>query len=84
MAAHVNLTTAAKLALTSMVSTAGANLSVGPPYDLVIYRAGSFEPFEARINADSPFLARLEAVWTKHLFEAIAELPAIEEGDLEP
>ena len=66
-----------------MVSTAGANLSVGPPYDLVIYRGGSFEPFEARINADSPFLARLEAVWTKYLFEAIGELPAIQEGDLE-
>jgi putative proteasome-type protease len=83
VAAHVNLATAAKLALTSMVSTAGANLSVGPPYDLVIYRSGSFDPFEARINAQSPFLARLEAVWARHLFDAIAELPAIEEGDLE-
>ena len=83
VAAHVNLTTAAKLALTSMVTTAGANVSVGPPYDLVIYRAGSFDPFEARINAESPFLARLEAVWTKHLLDAIAELPAIQEGDLE-
>jgi putative proteasome-type protease len=82
VAAHVNLTTAAKLALTSMVTTAGANLSVGPPYDLVIYRSGSFEPFEARINAESPFLARLEAVWVKHLSDAIAELPAIQEGDL--
>ena len=49
----------------------------------MIYRTGSFDPFEARINADSPFLARLEAVWAKHLFDAIAELPAIEEGDLE-
>jgi len=51
---EVNLTTATKIALTSMVSTAGANLSVGPPYDLVIYRNGTFESFEARINADSP------------------------------
>lgn len=83
VAAHVNLATAAKLALTSMVSTAGANLSVGPPYDLVIYRAGTFEPFEARINAESPFLSRLEATWSRHLSEAIADLPAIEEGDLE-
>ena len=83
VAAHVNLPTATKLALTSMVTTAGANLSVGPPYDLVIYRTGSFEPFEARINADSPFLDRLEAVWVRHLSEAIADLPAIQEGDLE-
>ena len=83
VAAHVDLATAAKLALTSMASTAGSNLSVGPPYDMVIYRAGSFQPFEARINADSPFRARLEAVWARHLFDAIAELPAVEEGDLE-
>ena len=83
VAAHVGLTTAAKLALTSMVTTAGANLSVGPPYDLVIYRTGSFTPFEARISAESPYLAKLEAVWSKHLAEAIAELPAIEEGDFE-
>ena len=80
---QVNLPTATKIALTSMVSTAGANLSVGPPYDLVIYRNGSFQPFEARINADSPFLRRLEAVWAKHLHEAIADLPTIQEGDLE-
>jgi len=83
VASQVNLTTATKIALTSMVSTAGANLSVGPPYDLVIYRNGSFEPFEARINADSPFLSRLEGVWAKHLHEAIADLPTIQEGDLE-
>jgi putative proteasome-type protease len=83
VASQVSLTTATKIALTSMVSTAGANLSVGPPYDLVIYRNGSFDPFEARINADSPFLDRLEAVWAKHLHEAIVDLPTIEEGDLE-
>jgi len=83
VASGVNLTTATKIALTSMVSTAGANLSVGPPYDLVIYRNGSFDPFEARINADSPFLSRLEHVWAKHLHEAIADLPTIEEGDLD-
>jgi putative proteasome-type protease len=83
VATHVSLTTATKIALTSMLSTAGANVSVGPPYDLVIYRNGSFDPFEARINADSPFLSRLEAVWAKHLHEAIADLPTIQEGDLE-
>jgi len=83
VSAPVSLTTATKIALTSMVSTAGANLSVGPPYDLVIYRNGSFDPFLARINADSPFLSKLELVWAKHLHEAITELPTIEEGDLE-
>jgi putative proteasome-type protease len=83
VAAQVNLTTATKVALTSMVSTAAANLSVGPPYDLVIYRNGSFDPFEARINADSPFLSRLEETWSRHLHDAIQDLPTIQEGDLE-
>ena len=35
---QADMATAAKVALSSMVSTAVANLSVGPPYDLGIYR----------------------------------------------
>ena len=58
-----------------MLMTARANLSVGPPYDLAIYRNGSLELDEVRIEADSPFLDQLDAVWTRHLFEAIADLP---------
>ena len=59
MESGVDLVTATKIALTSMVSTAAANLAVGPPYDAVIYRNGSLEPIEIRINAESPFLTRL-------------------------
>ncbi|HTR68886.1 MAG TPA: hypothetical protein VMH41_01490 [Mycobacteriales bacterium] len=83
VAADVDLATATKIALTSMVSTAAANVSVGPPYDAVIYPNGSFAPIEIRINADSPFLERLEAVWVRHLLGAISELPVIEPGDLD-
>ncbi len=81
--ARVDLRTGTKIALTSMVSTAAANVSVGPPYDAVIYANGSFEPVAVRITADSPYLARLEAVWSRHLLAAIAELPVLEPGDLE-
>ena len=81
--AGVDIVTATKIALTSMVSTSAANLSVGPPYDAVIYRNGSLQPIEIRINADSPFLTRLDAVWRRHLLAAIAELPMLEEGDLD-
>ena len=41
---HVDAETAIKIALGSMMSTARANLSVGPPYDLAIYRDDSFGP----------------------------------------
>ena len=37
----MDLTTAVKIALASMMSTARANLSVGPPYDVGIYKNGS-------------------------------------------
>jgi putative proteasome-type protease len=78
--AHVDIETAGKVALSSMMSTARANLSVGPPYDAAIYRNGSLEVHELRIEESSPFLAQLDAVWTEHLLAAIAHLPVIPTG----
>ncbi len=60
-----------------MMSTSRANLSVGPPYDAAIYRNGSLEVHELRIEETSPFLAQLDAVWTEHLLAAIDQLPSI-------
>ena len=78
--AHVGLEAAAKIALTSMVMTARANLSVGPPYDLAVYRNGALDLDELRIDAGSPYLGELEEVWARHLFDAIGELPAAPPG----
>jgi putative proteasome-type protease len=78
--AHVDLETAGKVALSSMTSTAHANLSVGPPYDAAIYRNDSFDLEEQRIEHDSPFLAQLNEVWLKHLLAAVADLPPIPTG----
>jgi putative proteasome-type protease len=60
-----------------MVSTARANLSVGPPYDAGVYFDGSFDLLEARIEANSPYLAELDGVWSRHLVAAIHELPPV-------
>jgi putative proteasome-type protease len=73
--AHADLRTAAKIALSSMVATAMANLSVGPPYDLGVTATGSFELQHIRIDADSPYLTRLSQVWSEHLLAAVAALP---------
>jgi putative proteasome-type protease len=81
--AHVELDAAAKIALTSMLMTTRANLSVGPPFDLAVYRNGSLDLDEARIEEDSPFLPALDAVWTKHLFAAMDDLPSVPLGVLE-
>lgn len=80
---HVDLVTATKVAVGSMMSTARANLSVGPPYDVGIYLNGSFMVEESRIESDSPLLARLRSLWEKHMLGAIAELPEISGHDLE-
>ena len=75
--AHLDLEDAAKVALSSMISTAHANLSVGPPYDLGIYRNGSQLVEHSRIEADSPYLRELQEVWAKHMQRALDVLPMV-------
>ena len=80
--ANVDLAAATKVALGSMMSTARANLSVGPPYDIAVYSNDSLDMEEARIPPDSPMLGRLREIWERHLLMAIDELPAFTAGDL--
>jgi putative proteasome-type protease len=80
--ANVDLVTAAKIALSSMMSTARANLSVGPPYDFGVFMNGSRQFSQFRIESDSPLLGKLRAVWERHLLSGIAELPAITQDDV--
>jgi putative proteasome-type protease len=75
--AQVDLETAGKIALGSMLSTAHANLSVGPPYDAAVYRNGALDVLELRIEHDNPYLAELNEVWINHLLDAVHHLPAI-------
>ena len=77
-----DLTTAVKVALSSMVSTALSNVSVGPPYDLGIVHRDAHCLRGARIDGDSPYLDRLSEVWTSHLLAAVAALPEVEPGDI--
>jgi putative proteasome-type protease len=79
--AKVDIDTATSIALGSMMSTARANLSVGPPYDGCIYLDGSFSPTEFRIDIDSPLLTKLREAWEHQLLNAIAEVQAISRDD---
>jgi putative proteasome-type protease len=81
--AKVDLATATKISLGSMMSTTRANLSVGPPYDVGIYMNDTHEVEEFRIESDSPLLERLRDVWETHLLDGIANLPTIFQSDLE-
>lgn len=79
---HVDLETAGKVALSSMMSTARANLSVGPPYDAALYRNGALDVEEVRIEATSSFLAELQQAWGEQLSSAIEHLPPLPPGVL--
>ncbi|MCC5950657.1 MAG: hypothetical protein JJU45_01030 [Acidimicrobiia bacterium] len=74
---NADMSSATKIALGSMMSTARANLSVGPPYDMGIYLDGSFVLDRFRFNAGSPLLVQLEQLWQRHLLAAVAELPGL-------
>jgi putative proteasome-type protease len=75
------LVTATKIALGSMMSTARANLSVGPPYDLAIYPSNTLTVEEFRILPDSAVLGRLQAVWQRHMLKVIQDLPSVHDLD---
>jgi putative proteasome-type protease len=78
--ARVDMRVAVKIALSSMVSTAHANLSVGPPYDLGIYLNGSLDLVEHRVEANSEYLAALGETWVAHLLAGIDLLPPLPNG----
>jgi putative proteasome-type protease len=82
--AGVDLASATKIALGSMMTTAAANLSVGPPYDVGIYQPGRFQLEEFRVPAGSPILGRLQELWQRHQLAAIAELPSVTRESLDP
>ncbi len=79
--AKVGLDDAVKIALSSMLSTARANLSVGPPYDLGVYRNGTLKLVEHRIEPDSENLAHLQQAWLELLTDAIDKLPPLHMED---
>jgi putative proteasome-type protease len=76
--AEADLATATKIALASMMSTAKANLSVGPPYDVGVLHPGTYTVEETRIEADSRVLGQLAEVWERHQHQAVAELPLLD------
>jgi putative proteasome-type protease len=74
---RVDLGQAIKIALGSMLSTTRANLSVGPPYDLAVYRNGSMHYDEHRIEPTSDYLREIQELFVQHLLAAVDELPPI-------
>ena len=79
---ETTLDTSALCALVSMDSTMRSNLSVGPPIELLLYQAGSFNMLtHYRFEEDSAFLRDLKKAWDAKLREAFHQLPPLRLDD---
>jgi putative proteasome-type protease len=66
---------AAKCALVSMDSTMKSNLSVGPPLDLVVYEANTFQSDKiVSIDMQNPYYRMLHSSWGQKLREVFDSL----------
>ncbi len=75
---RTSLEEAAKYALISMDSTMRSNVTVGPPIDLLIYRANDLSITRyRRFQAKDPDLREIHQNWELALRRAVMELPAI-------
>jgi len=84
--ANLSLDDAAKLCLMSEVLTQRSNLSVGPPFELVVIPAGSLSiAHQIMVEADDPTLDTMIDVWIEAQREALYRLPSLpwekENGD---
>lgn len=67
---------AIKLLMVSFDSTMKANLSVGPPLDMYIYRTDSYKPPKSlRITAENSYLQMISKQWGQALKESLFSLP---------
>ena len=72
------LETVARCGLVSMDSTIRSNASVGPPIELMMYRAGSPGTHTHIVyNENDPYLRQLSEAWEKNLLLAFDSLPAL-------
>jgi putative proteasome-type protease len=74
--ADIPLEDAARCALVSIDSTMRSNVTVGPPVELLLYRADSLEPFQHLVlDHDTPYLASIEREWALALRRGFDGLP---------
>jgi putative proteasome-type protease len=70
---------AARLALVSLTSTANSNITVGPPFEISLYRSNAFQlATRCHFEFHGNYLQRLEASWRQGLQQAFDNLPRFE------
>lgn len=75
----MSLGDAARLSLVSLSSTAKSNITVGPPYEMSMYRRDQFSlDTHCRFDGEGEYLPRLEESWKDGLNRAFESLPRFE------
>jgi putative proteasome-type protease len=73
---HMSLNDGARLALVSIDAAQRSNLSVGPPFELVLYRRDAFEiDRHVQFDIDTPLFAGVRDSWHEVLRLAFTRLP---------
>lgn len=79
--AELSFEKALKLLLVSFDSTLKANLSVGAPFDYLLYETGDLQVArQGRIEADDPYFQQIASDWGDALQSALDSLPDFEFG----
>lgn len=79
--ASTSLEVAAKYALLSLDATMRSNVTVGPPFDLLLYKKNTLEVTRhRRVGAGDHDLKLIHASWEQSLRRAVEQLPDIEFG----
>lgn len=74
--AQTSLEDAARCALVSLDSTMRSNLSVGPPFELALYRPDKIEPpTRLKLNLNSSLFQTLQTKWNEGLIRTFDDLP---------
>jgi putative proteasome-type protease len=77
--ATTSLEVAAKYALLSLDATMRSNVTVGPPFDLLLYRKDSLQITRyRRVSAGDRDLNLIHSSWEQSLRRAVEQLPDIE------
>lgn len=72
----MSLEEAARCACISLDSTMRSNLSVGPPFELILYRADALEPgHHVILKTSSPYYTAFRSSWKEGVAQAFDALP---------
>lgn len=73
---ELTLDQATRLCVLSLTATIKSNVTVGPPLDLGVYRANSFQPLTTgRLDASDTYYKDISESWNSALTEAFLRLP---------